>query len=81
MKTTIHIPDSLMKDARKLAHEERTTLKSLVEEGLRLVISKHRKRGKFKLRKATFRGKGLQPQLKGATWEQIRDVSYEGRGS
>lgn len=81
MKTTIHIPDSLMKEARKLANKERTTLKSLVEEGLRRVISDHRKRGKFKLRKATFRGKGLQPQLKDATWDRIRDLSYEGRGA
>jgi mRNA-degrading endonuclease RelE of RelBE toxin-antitoxin system len=81
MKTTIQIPDSLMKEARKLAHEEDTTLKSLVEEGLRRVISEHRKRGKFKLRKATFQGKGLQPHRKGASWNQFRDLSYEGRGT
>jgi len=80
MKTTIQIPDSLLKEARKLATEEHTTLKALMEEGLRRIISEHRQRGKFKLRKATFRGKGLQPHLEGATWERIRDISYEGRG-
>ena len=80
MKTTIQIPDSLMKEARKLATEEHTTLKSLMEEGLRSNISEHRQRGKYKLRKATFRGKGLQSHLEGATWEHIRDISYEGRG-
>ena len=80
MKTTIQLPDSLLKEARKLAHEERTTLKSLMEEGLRRIISEHARRGAFKLRKATFRGKGLQPHLEGATWERIRDASYEGRG-
>ena len=80
MKTTIQLPDSLLKEARKLAHEERTTLKSLMEEGLRRIISEHGRRGAFKLRKATFRGKGLQPHLEGATWERIRDASYEGRG-
>lgn len=80
MKTTIQIPDSLMKEARKLANEEHTTLKSLMEEGLRRIISEHRQRGEFRLRKATFCGKGLQPHLEGATWEQIRDISYEGRG-
>ena len=80
MKTTIQIPDSLMKEARKLANEEHTTLKSLMEEGLRRIISEHRQRGRFKLRKATFRGKGLQPHLEGATWEKIRDISYEGHG-
>jgi len=80
MKTTIQIPDSLLKEARKLANEEHTTLKSLMEEGLRRVISDHKRRGSFKLRKATFRGKGLHPHLKGTTWEHIRDISYEGRG-
>ncbi len=80
MKTTIQIPDSLLKEARKVATEEHTTLKSLMEEGLRRVISERRRRDKFKLRKVTFKGKGLQPRLAGATWEQIRDLSYEGHG-
>jgi hypothetical protein len=80
MKTTIQIPDSLLKEARKLANEERTTLKSLMEEGLRRIVSDRKRRGRFKLRKATFKGKGLQPHLAGATWDQIRDLGYEGRG-
>ena len=63
MKTTIQIPDSLLKEARKLANEERTTLKSLMEEGLRRIVSERKRRGSFKLRKATFKGKGLQPHL------------------
>ena len=80
MKTTIQIPDSLLKEARKLANEEHRTLKSLMEEGLRRIVSERRRRGSFRLRKATFKGKGLQPHLTGATWDQIRDLSYEGRG-
>jgi len=81
MKTTIQIPDSLLKEVRKLANEEDTTLKSLMEEGLRRIVSERKRRGRFKLRKVTFRGKGLQPNLEGATWNRIRDLSYEGRGS
>ena len=80
MKTTIQLPDSLFEEARKLAQHERTTMKALVEEGLRRLISERRQRGRFRLRKATFRGKGLQPHLAGATWDQIRELSYEGRG-
>ena len=82
MKTTIQISDSLFKEARKVAQQERTTLKALVEEGLHKVISeRHRGKGKgFRLRKATFKGRGLQPHLAGATWDQILDISYEGRG-
>jgi hypothetical protein len=81
MKTTIQIPDTLLKEVRKLANEENTTLKSLMEEGLRRIVSERKRRGRFKLRKATFRGKGLQPPLEGATWDRIRELTYEGRGS
>lgn len=82
MKTTIHIADSIFREARQVAKQERTTFRALVEEGLRRVIQERRRRRKhdFRLRKATFKGKGLQPHLAGATWDQILDISYEGRG-
>jgi hypothetical protein len=80
MKTTIQIPDSLFEEARKVARRDGTTLKTLVEQGLRRVIAERRKRAKFRLRRASFKGEGLQPHLAGASWEQIRDLSYEGRG-
>jgi hypothetical protein len=82
MKTTVHIPDGLFDEARKLAQQEKTTLKALVEEGLRKVVSERRgrKSAGYTLRKASFKGHGLQPHLAGVTWDQILDVSYEGRG-
>jgi Arc/MetJ family transcription regulator len=80
MKTTIQISDSLFEEARQLAKQERTTLKALVEQGLRRVVGERKRRSNFRLRKATFRGKGLQPHLSGASWEQVRQMSYEGRG-
>lgn len=80
MKTTIHIPDAVFEEARKLAHREKTTLKALVEQGLRKVLSEHKQRNRFRLRKASFRGTGLQAHLAGASWDQIRETSYEGRG-
>lgn len=80
MKTTIHIPDSLFKEARQVAQEEHTTMKALIEMGLRKVISERKQRENFKLRRATFRGHGLQPHIAGASWDKLRDMSYEGRG-
>ena len=80
MKTTIQIPDSFFEEARKLAHGQRTTLKALVIEGLRRVVSERKRRTRFRFRKATFKGNGLQPHLTGASWGQIRELSYEGRG-
>lgn len=80
MKTTIQIPDSLFKEARKVAERERTTMKALIEAGLRRIISEYKRRERFKLQKATFKGKGLQPPFAGASWDKIRDAMYEGRG-
>jgi hypothetical protein len=80
MKTTIQIPDTIFKELQALAQREKTTMKELTQEGLRKIISEGKRRGRFRLRKATFKGQGLHPDLKGASWEQIRDKSYEGRG-
>jgi hypothetical protein len=80
MKTTIEISNSLLEEARKLAAKEGTTVRALVEQGLRRVVAERKSRSVFKLRKATFRGAGLQAGASGATWEQIRDAIYEGRG-
>ena len=80
MKTTMHISDSLFKEARQFAQEELTTLKALVEMGLRKVISERKRRELFKLRKATFKGHGLQPHIAGASWDKLHDKIYEGRG-
>ncbi len=81
MKTTIHIPDGLFDEAKKVARQEKTTLKALVEEGLRKVVTERRESGlgEFKLRPASFKGQGLNPGLEGAAWDRVLDISYEGR--
>jgi len=81
MKTTMHIPDSLIEEVRKLAQQEQTTMKAIVEDGLRRVVSERRRHTRFRLRKATFKGKGLQSHLAGSSWDQIRELSYEERGA
>ena len=77
MKTTVEIPDSLLKQVKSLASEEHTTVRALVEEGLRRIASERKRAKPFKLRKATFRGKGLQPRIAGSPWAQIRDMIYD----
>ena len=81
MKTTIEISDSLMEAARQVSRREKTTVRSLVEEGLRKVIADREASRNFRLRKATFKGAGLQPQVSAAPWEQIRGLIYEGSGA
>lgn len=81
MKTTVEIPDSLLSEAKAAAVRERTTLKALLEEGLRWVLAQRRRRKPFRLRKVGFRGRGLQPGIREGDWEQIRDLIYQGRGA
>jgi hypothetical protein len=81
MKTTVEISDALLEAAKKVAAAEGTTLRELIEAGLRQTLTERKKPGKFRLRKASFRGKGLQGPLKGATWDRLREISYEGRGT
>jgi hypothetical protein len=81
MKTRLEIPDSLFKQARRLASRERTTLRALIEEGLRRLIAERKAAKPFKLRRVTFRGKGLQIRMAGASWQVMRDTIYEERGA
>jgi Arc/MetJ family transcription regulator len=80
MKTTIEISDSLLDEAKRLAAKEGTTIRSYVEQGLRRIVAERKSRGLFRLRKATFKGNGLQPGAQDATWERIRETIYQGRG-
>ena len=42
MKTTIDVADSLLEEARQIAARDHTTLRELVQEGLRKVIDDRR---------------------------------------
>lgn len=81
MKTTVEIPDSLLLEARRLAEKEGTSIKVLVEEGLRRIILERKKGKRFRLRKISFRGKGVQIDVTEGSWEKIRELIYEGRGA
>jgi hypothetical protein len=81
MKTTVEIPNALLEEAKKLAAREGTTVRALVEQGLRHVLAERKQGGAFRLRKASFKGDGLQPGMAGASWEKIREAAYEGRGA
>jgi hypothetical protein len=80
MKTTIEIPDELLSRAKQAAAREKTTVRRLIEEGLRRVLTERARRGAFRLRKASFRGGGLQPDVEGGDWSRIRERIYQGRG-
>jgi hypothetical protein len=81
VKTTVDIPDSLAAEAKELATRENTTLRALIEAGLRLVLRERRRKSAFRLRDASFGGSGLQPEFREGTWNRIRDAAYEDRGA
>jgi len=81
MKTTVEISDSLLREVRKLATREGVTLRTLVERGLHRVVAETKHGAPFKLRRASFNGKGLQPDLRDASWDTLRDLAYEDRGA
>ncbi|MCL2308129.1 MAG: DUF2191 domain-containing protein [Proteobacteria bacterium] len=80
MKTTIELPDTLFAEARHYADANNMTMKALIEQSLRKVMAEKKNAPKFKLRDGSVKGNGLTPEFQNATWEQIRDVIYEGRG-
>ena len=80
MKITVEIADSLLAAARRLAAKEGTSVRVLIEEGLRKVVDKRERRGGFRLRRVTFGGDGLSTDLTAGDWEAVRERAYEDRG-
>ena len=60
-ETIIDMADSLHEAAKKAAATQGTTLKALVELGVRQVLEARKRGGEFRLRKASFGGEVLQP--------------------
>jgi hypothetical protein len=79
MKTTLEIADPLLREAREIAHRENTTLRALVEQGLRQVVTEKKKERPFRLRKVSFKGDGLHPDVANLSWEEIRELANERR--
>jgi hypothetical protein len=77
MKTTVNLPDELLREAQELARREQTTVKELIETGLRAVIKQRSRESSFALPDASVDGRGLQSEFRGAHWEQIRDAIYD----
>jgi hypothetical protein len=80
MKTIIEIATSLLTAATRLAAKRGTTLRDVVEDGLRRVPEEDARSEDFRLRDRSFKGRGLQPEFRDAGWEKIRGMVYEGRG-
>jgi hypothetical protein len=81
MKTTVEISDSLLREARRVAAREGITLRTLIERALHCAIAEMKQPARFRLRRATFKGEGPRPEFRDASWQQLRDEVYNGRGT
>jgi Bacterial antitoxin of type II TA system, VapB len=77
MKTTLEISDPLLREARKIAAREQTTLRAVVEQGLRRIIAEKERKSGFRLRDASFDGRGLNPEFANTGWDRLRDLIYD----
>ena len=80
MKTTVDLPDGLLRDAKRVAAREKTTLRALIERGLRRVVNA-RQPARFSLRNAAFQGDGIVAERSLDDWDTIRDLSYSEPGA
>lgn len=80
MRTTIDISDALFHSAKKVTQRDGVSLRALVEEGLRKILLERGTEPPKKLRKGSFKGVGMNPDLEEGDWEKIRSLIYRGRG-
>ena len=80
MKTTIELSDALLQAAKRHARARGTTLRAVVEEGIRTVLDREASEGPFVLRDFSVGGRGVRPEVREGGWERIAELIYEGHG-
>jgi len=76
VKTTVDIADDLLKRSQQLAKREGSTLRAILEEGLRLVLKNRRTPASYSFHFPTFGKDGLNAEFRDADWEKIRTTIY-----
>ncbi|WP_239328524.1 type II toxin-antitoxin system VapB family antitoxin [Frankia sp. CiP3] len=79
MKTTVDLPEVLVREAQDVARAEGTTLRNLVEEGLRAALERRRSASQFRLPDASVNGNGLRPEFRDSGWNEVRAAIYGDR--
>ncbi len=81
MKTTIDITDDLAIKAKELAAKGGTTLRAVVEQGIRMALEDERLVQRYQLPDRSVQGRGLQPEFQNKPWSDILGAAHEGRSS
>lgn len=78
MRTTLNLDDDLLRRAKQRAATEGRTLTSVIEDGLRALLSEARARKPGKVVLPTFGGDGPAPGVDLSDPRALRDALYEG---
>ena len=78
MKTTVEIADPLFAEAKAEARRRGTTVRALIEDGLRRVIADPLP-ASYVLADCSYGTGGPTNAWLGATWDEKLEVIYEGR--
>ena len=79
MKTTVDLPDALVREAQDVARTEGMTLRALLEDGLRAALARRRSATRFELPDASVDGNGVRPGFRAAGWDDLLAASYGDR--
>lgn len=80
MKTTVDIHDSLLLRAKRHARENGTTLRSVIEEGLRRTLDEPKGRKPYRWPDLSVGSPDDPWPLDEYTWPELRDIIYGDRG-
>lgn len=82
-KTTVEIAEDLFARSREVARREGTTLRALIEEGLRTALAQREQQQEapYHWPDLSVDGEGLAPGIEEGGWEVLRDRIYAGQGA
>ncbi len=80
MKTTVEIHDGLLERARQRAKDTGQPLRAIIEDGLRQLLAKPPpKKNEYKMKDCRYGDPNGPNPLEKYSWEELRDIIYEGR--
>jgi hypothetical protein len=80
MRTSVDIPDPLLRQAKRVARERGTTLRQLLVDGLRSVVAGGERGRRHRMKDLSFGEGGLVDGLSWSDAERIDTLVYGERG-
>ncbi len=78
MKTTVDLPDALLKAAKERSRRDGTTLRALLADGLRLVLEEDAEEQGYRYEAVLSDGSGeVRPGVDLGDWAAVRSLIYD----